>query len=370
MMNIGVGVIVHQLYSRTAAVNIQLNKIHKVLVTGGAGFFGSHICEKLLLDGKQVVVVDSLNNESSSVFEKKRYIEYLKLLSENIDGSHLSVYEIDILEEERLSDILRIEGPVSCIHAASLVMDRKSVEEPIRYIINNVQGTQSILNAIRRTGTIKRFVLISSRAAVGETNLADDQITENDLLRPINPYGATKVAMEALCHAFYKNFGLSVVICRMQPLYGPRSRRDMMPRLLFESILYNRVVKKYGNGEAVRDWLYVEDAALGILAAIERSDGFSIFNFGTGTVTTLNELIRLVVEITGGKLNMQFESVPPGDAIFTGSCDTRKAKDLLGWEPKIDLRTGLKMMYEDMKMHRYDECGNILIDSNVLYEKI
>jgi nucleoside-diphosphate-sugar epimerase len=77
-----------------------------------------------------------------------------------------------------------------------------------------------------------------------------------------------------------------------------------------------------------------------------------------------------VVEITGGKLNMQFESVPPGDAIFTGSCDTRKAKDLLGWEPKIDLRTGLKMMYEDMKMHRYDECGNILIDSNVLYEKI
>jgi UDP-glucuronate 4-epimerase len=351
-------------------MNMPLDENHKVLVTGGAGFFGSHICEKLLLDGKQVVVVDALNNESSTVFEKKSYIEYLKSLSVSMDGTHLSMYEIDILEEEKLGDILRIEKPTSCIHAASLVMDRKSVKEPIRYITNNVQGIQSLLNAIRRTGTVKRFVLISSRAAVGETNGTSDRVTEDNLLRPINPYGATKVAMEALCHAFYKNFGLSVTICRMQPLYGPRSRRDMMPRLLFESILYNKVVKKYGNGEAVRDWLYVEDAALGILAALEHSEVFSIFNFGTGTITTLNELIRLVVEVTGGKLNLQFENVPPGDAIFTGSCDIQNAKNLLGWEPKIKLRTGLKLMYEDMKKHQDAEFGNIFIDSNALFEKI
>ena len=358
------------LFGKVATVKMHLNGNYKVLVTGGAGFFGSHICEKLLLDGKQVVVVDVLNNETSSIFEKKGYVEYLKHLSENIDGSRFSMYEIDLLNEEMLGDILRMERPTSCIHAASLVMDRKSVEESIRYIINNVQGTQSLLNAIHRTDTIKRFVLISSRAAVGETNVADDRITENDLLHPINPYGATKVAMEALCHAFYKNFDLPVAICRMQPLYGLRSRRDMMPRLLFESVLYNKVVKKYGNGKAVRDWLYVEDAALGILAALERSDGFSIFNFGTGIVTTLNDLIQMVVEITGGELNLHIENVPLGDAIFTGSCDYRKAKDMLGWEPKTDLKTGLKKMYEDMKKDKDNECGNILIDPEVLYEKI
>jgi nucleoside-diphosphate-sugar epimerase len=336
------------------ATAMSLGANRMVLVTGGAGFFGSHICEKLLLAGKQVIVVDVLDNETSSRLEKERHIEYLSALSKNGEGVQIKLYEADILHEDLLVEILKKEEPTSCIHAASLVMDRKSVEEPIRYILNNVQGTQSLLNAIRCTDTVKRFVLISSRAAVGETNKANDQITEEDLLCPINPYGATKVAMEALCHAFYKNFGLPMAICRMQPLYGPRSRRDMMPRLLFESVLNHKAVKKYGNGEAIRDWLYVEDGALGILAALEHSDGFSIFNFGTGIGTTLNELIQIVVEITGGELNVLYENVPTGDAVFAGLCDNRKAKKLLGWEPKIDLRTGLELMYEYMKREEAD----------------
>ena len=104
------------------------------------------------------------------------------------------MYEFDILQENMLSEVLKEEEPTSCIHAASLVMDRKSVEEPIRYIINNVQGTQSLLSAIRQTDTIRQFVILSSRSAVGETYAADDKMTENDLLRPTNPYGATKVS--------------------------------------------------------------------------------------------------------------------------------------------------------------------------------
>ena len=333
----------------TTEIDKHLNGNHKVLVTGGAGFFGSHICEKLLLDGKQVVVVDVLNNETSSIFEKKMHIEYLERISKNNKSTKFRLYKMDILQEQRLTDVIWREKPTSCVHAASLVMDRKSVDEPVRYIINNVQGTQSLLNAISQTGTIRRFVLISSRAAVGETHAADDQITEDELLRPINPYGATKAAVEALCHAFYKNFGLPVAVCRMQPLYGPRSRQDMMPRKLFESVFYNKAVKRYGNGQAVRDWLYVEDAARGILAALYKSEGFSVFNFGTGVGTTLNELIRLVAEITGRESNILFEDVPLGDAIFAGLSDIRKTKKLLGWEPKIELRTGLMLMYEYMK---------------------
>ena len=335
--------------SKHSAIDKNFNGNHKVIVTGGAGFFGSHICEKLLLEGKQVVVIDVLDDETSSRLEKEKHIEYLFELSKHEEGSRFKTFEVDILQEDLLIKILENERPTGCIHAASLVMDRKSVDEPIRYIINNVQGTQSLLNAIRQTGTVSRFVLISSRAAVGETDAADDKMTENDLLRPINPYGATKVAMEALCHAFHKNFGLPVTICRMQPLYGPRSRRDMMPRLLFESVLYNKVVKKYGDGRAIRDWLYVEDAALGVLAALEHCQGFSILNFGTGIGTTLNDLIQMVLDITGGELNIEFEKVPPGDAVFAGLCDNQKARKLLGWEPKIDLRTGLELMYEYMK---------------------
>lgn len=335
-----------------SATTAPVNASSKVLVTGGAGFFGSHICEKLLLDGKQVIVVDVLNNETSSVVQKKKYIQHLNELSQKKAGAQFRVYELDILRENLLTEILKAEAPASCIHAAALVRDRKSVEEPIRYIINNVQGMQSLLNAIRQTDTIKRLVLISSRSAVGETCGVDDRMTENDLLRPINPYGATKVAAEALCHAFYKNFGLSIAICRMQPLYGPRGRRDMMPNLLFESALHNKAVKKYGSGAAVRDWLYVEDAALGILAALKDSEMFSIFNFGSGIGTTLNDLIQMVMEITGKKLNLVQENVSPGDAVFAGVCDSRKAKKMLGWEAKIDLRTGLKITYEYMKKNQ------------------
>ncbi len=217
---------------------------------------------------------------------------------------------------------------------------------------------------------IAKFVLISSRAAVGETGTADGRITEDELPRPINPYGATKVAMEALCHAYYKNFGLPVTICRLQPLYGPRCRNDMMPRVLLEGILHHKAVKKYGGGEAVRDWLYVEDAALGILAALELVEGFSIFNFGTGVGTTLNELIRLTVNITGGELNMQYEDVPPGDAVFAGVCDNQKARKALGWTPKVDLRTGLRLMIEHMINNEEDAGGDVLVDSDLTFEKI
>ena len=116
---------------------------------------------------------------------------------------------------------------------------------------------------------------------MGETPAAGDMSTENDPLRPMNPYGATKVGAEALLHTFYNNFGLNISICRMQPIYGPRGRPDMMPRRLFESVIYGKRVEKYGDGEATRDWLYVDDAARGVIAAMNSSDGFLTFNFGT-----------------------------------------------------------------------------------------
>jgi UDP-glucuronate 4-epimerase len=321
----------------------------KVLVTGGAGFFGSHICEQLLRDGKHVIIVDALNNETSSRTEKERNIEYLNELSKSIEGVHLKMYELDILEGDLLGEILENEAPTSCIHAAALVMDRKSVQEPVRYIVNNVLGTQCLLNAIRQADTVRHLVLISSRSVVGETHAADAKISEDVLLRPVNPYGATKAAAEALCHSFHHNFGTQVSICRMQPLYGPRCRRDMMPRRLLEGVLQNRTIEKFGSGAAVRDWLYVEDAALGILAVLRDSEKFSIYNFGTGIATTLNDLIQMVLEITGGKLSIVTKDSPPGDVVFAGVCDNRKAKMMLGWEPKTDLRTGLKIMYEHMK---------------------
>jgi nucleoside-diphosphate-sugar epimerase len=114
------------------------------------------------------------------------------------------------------------------------------------------------------------------------------------------------------------------------------------------SSLKKKVIK-YGNGTAVRDWLYVEDAAVGVLAALKDSDEFSIFNFGTGLGTTLNELIQLVIDVTGEKPKIVFEDIPPGDAVLAGTCDFQKANDVLGWKPTTDLKTGLRLMYEYMK---------------------
>jgi UDP-glucuronate 4-epimerase len=318
------------------------------VVTGGAGFLGSHIAEVLLRRRECVILIDVLNEETNSKEEKGSTVEYLEGVAQSVPGSRMAFYEGDILDEPRMTDILQSEKPAVVIHAASLVTDRRSVFVPEDFIQVNVLGTQRVWSAISKVITVEHVAYISSRSAIGETAAPDDSMSENDLPRPINPYGATKVAGEALCHSYHYTTGIPVSVCRLEPMYGPRCRPDMLPRRLLEAIHTGNTMDKYGSGEAIRDWLFVTDAVRGILAMTEHSTGFEVFGFGTGIGTTVNELIALAEKVTGKRVSIVQKETPPGDAVFAGVCDYSKAKRVLGWEPIVSLEEGLKETFKSL----------------------
>ena len=208
-------------------------------------------------------------------------------------------------------------------------------------------GTQKLLQAIVDSGTIRQFVYISSRSTYGQVNQPNRLMQEDDPKYPINPYGASKVGGEAICHVYNHIYNLQVNVIRIFALYGPNGRPDMIPRQLIEKIYHGKTITKFGSGEANRDWVYVEDAAEAVFQAVHRPLGYQVFNIGTGKGYSLNELIAIAEEVVGHPAVIENLPVPPGDAHFVGVADNAKARQLLNWEPRFTLRDGLKHTLTD-----------------------
>lgn len=326
-----------------------LMKSGKILITGGAGFFGGHICEELLKKNSDIVLVDVLNSETTSSASKKKTVAYLERIKTKNKGCSIKSYVCDITDESSLTKIFKNEKPTTVIHAASLVMDRASISIPLDFINTNVFGSQILINAVCKIDTIKHFIFISSRSAIGEVVDANTAMLEEDLFRPVNPYGATKASAEQLFHSFFHNYNTPVTIFRMNPMYGPRCRPDMFVWRLLDSILTGKKIEKYGSGEAIRDWLYVKDAVSAIFAALSDFSGFRIMNLGTGVATSTNELIELVEKVTKKKVNLVEVDPVAGDAHFGGIADCTKVKNILGWEARTSLEDGIALTYDFMK---------------------
>jgi UDP-glucuronate 4-epimerase len=325
-----------------------LNEHRTVLVTGAAGFFGSHISARFLRAGKRVMAFDKLNTETTSAGEKEDNIRRLELLAASVPGAELSVYRGDVLDAESILVALRAGNPTACVHAASMVDDRRSVSHPQEYLITNIIGTQTLLHTIAEHGSVRQFVYISTRSTFGQVDSPGQLMSEESPKRPINPYGASKVGAEAICHVYHHLHGIDVNIIRIFALYGPHGRPDMIPRQLMEKIGSGAEIPKYGTGLANRDWMFVEDAAEAVFLAAHRPLGYQIFNVGTGHGTTLNDMIAAAEEVIGKQANILQLPVPPGDAHFVGVADNTKARSVLGWEPKTSLKDGLKKILEQM----------------------
>ncbi len=320
----------------------------KIMVTGGAGFFGGHICEYFINDNKNVVLVDVLNSETTEASYKKKTLDYLKQLNRKNKNSNFSYYICDITNEVELTKIIIDEKPTIVIHAAALVMDRASVNSSLEFINVNVLGSQILINALSKLDTVKKIIFISSRSAVGEVNGAKTEMYEEDLFRPVNPYGASKAAGEHFFHSFHHIYKVSTTILRMNPMYGPRCRHDMFVWRLFNSIISGQKIEKYGSGEAVRDWLYVKDAVDAISKDILNVKGFNIMNLGTGVGTTTNQLINMVEQVADKKVNVVEVAPVVGDAHFGGIANCDKAKKNINWEAKTSLYDGLVATYDYM----------------------
>ncbi|NLN61531.1 MAG: NAD-dependent epimerase/dehydratase family protein [Myxococcales bacterium] len=301
-----------------------------ILVTGGAGFIGAHLCEALLADGHQVTCLDNFNAFYDPAI-KRANVAPLQ------SAPGFSLVEGDILDAPLLSRLFQA-GPDVVVHLAAWAGVRPSIENPAIYEEVNIRGTLNILEACRVHGVSKLVFASSSSVYGGRT---DVPFRETDpVMRPISPYAATKVAGETLCYTYHHLYGLHVHALRFFTVYGPRQRPEMAIHLFADAMLRDAPISLFGDGESSRDYTYISDIVAGIRASIERCAGFEILNLGGETPTSLNRLVSLIAARLGRTPIVEHKPDQPGDVAITAA-DLSRAAAVLGYAPQVDIEAGI-----------------------------
>jgi UDP-glucuronate 4-epimerase len=304
----------------------------KVLITGGAGFIGSHTTTALLSRGDQVVCLDNFNDYYSPQRKRKNVSEFLS------DIGYL-LYEGDIRDGERLEEIFAKEKPDKVIHIAAMAGVRPSIERPLLYEEVNAKGTLNMLEAARRH-RVTNFLFASSSSVYGGQEKVP--FSEDDpIARPISPYAATKAAGELLCHTYHHLHGLNVTCLRFFTVYGPKGRPDMAPYLFTRWVFEGAELKMFGDGTTSRDYTYIDDIVSGVVAALDADLSYEIINLGNSQTVVLRDFITLVEELVGQKARIVQEDMQPGDVPRT-CADISKARRLLGYDPQTPVEKGMK----------------------------
>jgi len=309
-----------------------------ILVTGGAGFIGSHLVEALLADGHTLTIIDDFNHY---------YDPQIKW--HNVSGFQDKV----TLVEGDIRDAILVERTFTkgnfdtVIHLAARAGVRPSIQSPKLYFTTNIDGTFNLLDACRHH-EVKDFIFASSSSVYGVNEKVPFAETDA-LIRTISPYAATKLTGEQICSNYSHLFGIRCMCLRFFTVYGPRQRPDLAISKFTERILAGQQIEQYGDGSTARDYTYVEDIVSGILAALNYRDSrFEIFNLGGSATTTLAELIQLVEEACEKKANIKVVAEQPGDVPRTYA-DISKAHELLGYSPHTPIAEGVKKYVEWFK---------------------
>ena len=311
----------------------------KILVTGCAGFIGSHLCEKLVAEGHEVIGIDNFDD----FYSRKQKELNLKPLLEN---RNFTFIEGDLRKTKDLEKASNID---IIIHLAAKAGTRASINAPMLYQNVNVSGTQVLLEFARKRN-IKQFLFASSSSVYGVNENIPWQ--EEEKLLPISPYASTKLSGEMLGHVYSKLYGIRFLALRFFTVYGPAQRPDLAIHKFFKSILNNEPIQVYGDGSTSRDYTFVNDLIKGVVAAIDydQSD-FEIINLGNNKTITLAELIETIESICGKKALINRLPEQAGDVPRTYA-NISKAKQLLGYNPATDLREGLEEFYRWFKHNR------------------
>lgn len=312
----------------------------RVLLTGCAGFIGSHLLCRLLAQGHEVLGVDNFD---------PFYAKSLKLrnLEEHTAVANFQFLEADLADSgayKKLKFLIGVEPIDAVIHLAAKAGVRPSIEDPLGYQRANVIGTQNLLEFARDLD-IKQFVFASSSSVYG-VNPDVPWKESNNVIKPISPYASTKVSGELLGHVYSHLFGIRFVALRFFTVYGPRQRPDLAINKFVRHIDQGQSIPVFGDGSTRRDYTYVEDTVSGILAALEYKDSiYEIFNLGNDQTVTLKELIQTIESVVGKKACMDRQPEQPGDVPQTWA-EISKARDLLGYNPQIKLREGIEKFYD------------------------
>lgn len=303
-----------------------------VLVTGGAGFIGSHVIDKLLAQGVRVTSLDNLDPFYPPEVKRANIAQHLQ-------NDLFQFVELDISDGERLHEALANLKFDAIIHLAAKAGVRPSIQNPIAYQQANVMGTQNLLEYARHQG-IKQFVFASSSSVYGVNPRVPWQESDH-VLEPISPYASTKVAAELLGHVYAKLFDIRFLALRFFTVYGPRQRPDLAIHKFARMMLADTPIPVFGDGTTRRDYTFVDDVVKGVLAALVYTQtNYEIINLGNSRTVSLAELIEALEVATGKKAIIDRQPMQPGDVPQTFA-DTQKAKKLLGYAPDTPIAEGL-----------------------------
>ena len=307
-----------------------------VLITGGAGFIGSHVASSLLDQGKQVIIVDNFNDFYDPAIKRKNVVELRS------HGAPV-IREVDILDLEGLHRVFSDVMPQVVIHLAAWAGVRPSLERPALYSSVNVTGTVHMLE-LAREFRVPCFIFGSSSSVYGGSTrvpFAEDDPADN----PVSPYAATKRAGELLCRTYSHNFGMNITCLRFFTVYGPRQRPEMAIHKFSRLIWEGREVTVFGDGSSRRDYTYVDDIVQGILSSVRVNPSFAVVNLGESQTLSLLDLIRLLEGELGKKARLQFRPDQAGDMAITYA-DISLAREMLGYAPATPVQEGIRKFAE------------------------
>lgn len=313
-----------------------------ILVTGGAGFIGSHLCERLLRSGHNVWALDDLNSFYDPR-HKQRNLREIQALAKPFEFVHG-----DISNREQVEEVFASVQFDQVIHLAARAGVRPSLEEPALYQRVNVEGTVNILEAARSRG-VKKLVIASSSSVYG-VNTKVPFSEADPISRTISPYAASKLACEALGHVYHHIYGMDIAMLRFFTVYGPRQRPDLAIYKFATLMSQGKAIPVFGDGSTARDYTYIEDILEGVVACTRREFGFEVFNLGESQTVTLSRLIELLEKALGVKALIDRRPMQPGDVPITYA-DISKARDELGYNPTTKIDKGIPLFVEWFKTH-------------------
>ena len=306
------------------------------LVTGVAGFVGSSLAERLIREGHEVIGVDCFTDYYARSIKEENLKGLLK-------EEQFTFFEADV-SWVNLGEFLN--GVDYVFHQAAQAGVRSSWGDEFNvYTSNNVLATQRLLEACKGL-EMKRFIYASSSSVYGDSE--ELPLREQSFLKPVSPYGVTKLAGEYLCYSYWKNFDIPVVSLRYFTVYGPRQRPDMAFHRFIKAILNDENIEIYGDGEQTRDFTFISDAIEGNMLAMKSDTAGEVFNIGGGSRVSVNEVLEGIQKISGKAARIVYRDVQKGDVRHT-LADTSKARKHLGYVPEIDLNTGLTEQWKWLK---------------------
>ncbi len=302
----------------------------RILVTGGAGFIGSHIVDRLLQEGFEVTVLDNLSTGR------------ITNIKHHLSDKRFGIIEGDIREEKVVRKALK--GVEAVIHEAAISSVEESIKDPIKTNDVNLNGTLNLLNLSVKE-RIKRFVFASSASVYGDLN---PPLREDSQLKPMSPYAVSKLAGEYYCKVFHRIYGLETICLRYFNVYGPRQRNNQYSGVIInfiDNLEKDKPLVIFGDGLQTRDFIYISDVVEASLIALKSKEGVGeVFNIATGKPTTINELAQIIIELKGKSNLKPIHAEPRKGDIKHSYADIKKTEEILKFKAKVSLKEGLKSL--------------------------